>query len=207
MPCVRVSPGHFGGTELSPDSPGERWLRLSPRCGPGSERYLRIPLPPEAGLRSRQHAQLSAGLAAPNACAGGHERNAPPAPGRSPRPHPPRAAQPRRCGEARAPRGHRAAAFPSVPDLGNRRLLAVNERPRGAARRGAPRCPSAEGSGEPGSGAERSGQGARRCPCRLSGGWGLPRVPRTGPLVISEVLEAAWGEVCFYLHIKRYRSH
>lgn len=153
---------------------------------------------------ARSGAALPAARTALPACAGGHEWNAPAVPGRSPRPHPPRAAQPRRCGEARAPHGHGAAAFPSVLDLGNRRLWAVNERPRGAARRGARRAPLRRG---PGNRAERSAQGARRCPCRLPGGWGLPRDPRAGPLVISELLEAAWGELYFYLHIKRYRSH
>lgn len=41
----------------------------------------------------------------------------------------PRSASPVGAGDSRGPHGHRAAGSPSVPDSGNRRLLAVNEQP------------------------------------------------------------------------------
>lgn len=67
-------------------------------------------------------------------------------------------------------------------------------------------------AGEPASGAERTGQGARPSPsggCRLPGGSGLPRVPRAGRLDL--LFLRSWkllGEsFIFYLHVKRYRCH
>lgn len=72
------------------------------------------------------------------------------------------------------------------------------------------------GAGRGGSGrdpaalAEQIGAGARRSPsgnCRFPGGSGraetLPR--RSAVVFIYGVLEAAWGELYFYLDVKRYR--
>lgn len=151
-----------------------------------TERCLRIPIPPEEGLRCRELSDLSPqvallGTRVREDTSGTYpwSRGAPFAA------HPPRAAQPRRCGERRAPHGHRAAAFPSVPVWEIAVFSLLTSGPE-AQRGGSPAVPSAVGSGRgerPAGQADRAGSSAlpvRRL--RLPGGLGLLRVPRAGPL-------------------------
>lgn len=131
-----------------------------------TERCLRIPIPPEAGLRSRELSDLSPqvallGTRVREDTSGTYPRSR----GAPFAAHPPRAAQPRRCGERRAPHGHRAAAFPSVPvwEIAVFSLLTSGpEAQRGGEPRGA-LCGGVRARGAA-SGAGRTGQGARRSP-------------------------------------------
>lgn len=186
--CV-LSPRHLEGTEPSLGSPGERRLRRSPRCGPESERCLRIPIPPEAGLRSREHADLSPQVALLRTrvredTSGTYPRTR----GAPLTAHPLRAAQPRRCGVRRAPHGHRAAAFPSVLVWGIAVFSLLTSGPeaqRGGEPRGAPlrRGPPAPVRGPGGAGRELRGV---RPPPRGPGAAESPPCGSAGP-VISEV--------------------
>lgn len=221
MPCVRVSPRRLEGTQLSLDGPGERPARGVPTL---RSRECAVPPHPdlEAGPRSREHADLSRHTSlrrsrrSDRVCGRTRVERTHRA-GALPLPRIPRGQ--RNPGGAGGPGLRTATALPveisSALDLGNRRLFAVNEQPRGAARGGAPRCPFTEGSAgtggnRPGGSADRAGSSAvpvRRLPPPR--GLGAAESPPCGSagLVISEVLEAAWGELYFHLHVRRYRCH
>lgn len=87
--------------------------------------------------------------------------------------------------------------------------------PEAAERRRAPRCAvplrgeAGAGQGDPATLAEQTGTGARWSPsgnCCLPGGLGGAEGLPCGSavVIIYEVLEAAWGELYFHLHVKRY---
>lgn len=123
-------------------------------------------------------------------------------------PHLPRALPAGNAWELRAPHGHRAPGFPAVPNRGNRRVLAGNERHGEAESCAVPR------RGEAGAGRGGRAERDRSCvvpvpqpllPRRLGESpRSVPRRPAT--VIIYEVLESTWRELYFYLHIKRYRG-
>lgn len=141
--------------------PQRRQLQCPPRVVfPALRESLHAPISAEAGLPSGNPADLPPQVALLQTRVWEDTRGNP-RPGRSLRPGSPVGnAAPvvlRVPGSARTPR----CGFPISADLGNRRLFAVNEQPRGTERRGCPRGPSAGRPGSAGEPGETRGNLAR----------------------------------------------